>query len=60
MTLSKIRRESEALKCNFATELSAYRLRPPAFEFCDELTEAVAPPQERSRNVLVRMGPDLL
>ena len=41
MILPKIRRESEALKRKFASELSAYFLRPPALGFCDELTEAV-------------------
>ena len=45
MTLLQIRREIEAVKRQYATELAAYRLRPLALEFCDELTEAVARPK---------------
>ena len=44
MTLSQIRREIEALKRQYATELAAYRPRPLALEFCDELTNAVTRP----------------
>ena len=41
MSFARIRAEVDALKRKYATELEAYRLRAPALELCDEMTDAV-------------------
>ena len=41
MTLSQIRRLVDSLMLKYADELEAYRLRPIAQQFCDDMTNAV-------------------
>jgi len=41
MTISQIRRLVDSLMLKYADEVEAYRLRPVAQRFCDDLTRAV-------------------